>query len=101
MSDLSAVRIDAHPEGGSLIHVKAVPGSSRDALAGALGDRLKVRISAPAEGGRANKAIAALLADALGVRAGDVEVASGRSSPEKAIRVASLSPEVVRDRLVG
>ena len=34
-----------------LVRVKAVPGSSRDAIAGALGDRLKVRV---AEIGRAH-----------------------------------------------
>lgn len=70
-----------------LIRIKAVPGGSRDALAGLLGDRLKVRVSAPAEGGRANDAIRRLLAGALGVAARNVTIESGSSSPLKTVRV--------------
>ncbi len=44
-----------------LVWVKAVPGAAQDTVAGALGDRLKVRVSAAPEDGRANKAICRLL----------------------------------------
>ena len=50
--------------GDVLIRVKVVPGASRAGIAGVLGDRLKVRVSAPAEGGRANKAVCAVIAAA-------------------------------------
>lgn len=76
--------------GGVFIAVKAVPGSSRDSIAGALGDRLKVRTSAPPEGGKANKAIAGTLARELGVKARDVELVSGAASAEKTFRVGSM-----------
>ena len=36
------------------IRVKAVPGAKREEIAGALGDRLKIRVAQPPEGGRAN-----------------------------------------------
>lgn len=88
---------DAQP--AALIRVKAVPGARRDELAGVLGDRLKVRVSAPPEGGRANDAIRALLADALGVRPRDVTLHAGPASPEKIFRVAGLRPEVAAQRL--
>jgi uncharacterized protein (TIGR00251 family) len=55
-----------------LVWVKAVPGASRDEIAGVLGGRLKVRVAAPPEGGKANRAIAMLLARAIGVKAGRV-----------------------------
>lgn len=84
--------------GGVLIAVKAVPGAKRDEVVGRLGDRLKVRVSAPPEGGKANRAICALLAAELGVRARDVEVIQGLSSPEKVIRVRGATPEAVRAR---
>ena len=45
-----------------VLRVKAVPGAKRDAIAGALGDRLKIRVAAPPEDGQANAAIRALLA---------------------------------------
>ncbi len=69
------------------IRVKAVPGSSRDRLAGALGDRLKVCVAAPPEGGKANAAIAAMLADALGVPERSIVLRAGGSTPIKVFAV--------------
>ena len=39
---------------GCLIRLKVVPGSSRDAIAGILGGRLKVKVAAAPEDGKAN-----------------------------------------------
>lgn len=77
--------------GACLLHIKAVPGARRDEIAGPLGARLKVRISAPPEDGRANKAICSLIADALGVRAAAVTLARGQTNPEKTLRIAGVS----------
>lgn len=74
-----------------LLNVKAVPGAKRDEVAGVLGDRLKVRVSAPPEGGKANEAIRALLASALGVKPRDVEVVRGHASPEKTLRIRGIT----------
>ena len=82
-----------------MIAVKAVPGASRDEISGALGDRLKVRVSAPPEGGKANKAICALIAGALGVSKKQVGVVAGMSSAEKTVRVEGVSGALVRARL--
>ena len=81
------------------IDVKAVPGAKRDEIAGWLGDRLKVRVSAPAEGGKANKAICALIAKTVGVRTREVTVVSGHGSPEKAVEVAGVRDEELAARL--
>lgn len=83
--------------GDLLIAVKAVPGAKRDEIVGLLGDRLKVRVSAPPEGGRANKAIEALIAGALGVRASAVEVEAGHSSAEKVVRVRGCAVQAVEN----
>jgi uncharacterized protein len=72
---------------GVRIALKVVPGSRRDRIVGALGDRLKVKVSAPPEDGKANRAVCRLLAEALGVSERDVEVIAGHSSPEKVVRV--------------
>lgn len=87
--------------GGSVIAVKAVPGSSRDRIVGALGECLKVATSAAAEKGKANAAIAALLAEALGVDHRSVQVLSGQTNPRKELFVASLKADEVRRRLAG
>ena len=82
-----------------LVLVKAVPGASRDSIAGAIGDRLKVRVCAPPEGGRANKAICRLVADRLGVRPSQVVIEAGASSPAKTLCVSQARAEDVRQGL--
>ncbi|MFG0257435.1 MAG: DUF167 domain-containing protein [Phycisphaerales bacterium JB043] len=99
MSDLSScVRAVG---GGVEIRVKAVPGASRDDIAGVLGGRLKVRVSAPPEDGKANTAIIALLASRLGIKPAQIEIAGGRSRPEKTILVRDVDVERVIERLEG
>jgi uncharacterized protein (TIGR00251 family) len=81
------------------LEIKVVPGASRDGIAGWLGERLKIRVSAPAERGRANAAVEAILAEALGVAPGQVRVVAGTSSPRKRVEIAGLSEAEVRSRL--
>lgn len=81
--------------------VKVVPGASRGGIAGWLGDALKVRVTAPAEGGKANAAVEALLAEALGVSSECVRVVRGRTSPRKVVEIMGLSESEVRGRLDG
>jgi uncharacterized protein (TIGR00251 family) len=79
-----------------VIRAKVVPGARRNEIAGWLGDRLKVRVTAPPEGGRANRAVCALIAAALGVRARRVEIVAGHGSAEKTVRVAGVTRERVQ-----
>jgi uncharacterized protein (TIGR00251 family) len=81
------------------ILIKAVPGAKRDEIVGRLGDRLKVRVAAPPEGGRANEAICALIADALGVKTRDVRIIAGQSRAEKTVEVEGVD-EVAVARLL-
>ncbi len=73
-------------EGAFVIKVKVVPGSKHDEIVGLLGDRLKVRVSASPEAGKANIAVRALIALALGVGIRDVELISGDASAHKSLR---------------
>ncbi len=86
-------------ENGILLHVKVVPGASRSAVAGVLGDRLKLRVAAPPEDGKANAAVVALLADVLGIPARQVELIAGHSRPQKTLRITGLNIAMLRDRL--
>jgi len=79
--------------------VKVVPGASREGIAGWLGDTLKVRVTAPAEQGKANAAVEALLAEALGIAKDRVRIASGTASPRKIVEIAGLSEDEMRSRL--
>lgn len=69
--------------------MKAVPGSSRSRIAGVLGDRLKIQVAAPPEDGKANRALAEVLARWLGIAKSEVELVSGASQPTKVFRIPS------------
>lgn len=87
------------PATGGLLAVRVVPGASREGLAGWHGASLRVRVTAPPEGGRANEAVRALLARELGVPPSQVVLVRGGASRDKLFRVATLSGEAVRARL--
>jgi uncharacterized protein YggU (UPF0235/DUF167 family) len=70
-------------------------------VAGWLGDTLKVRVAAPAERGKANAAVEAIVAEALGVPRADARVVAGMTSPRKVIEIAGLSEAEVYHRLAG
>lgn len=84
---------------GVEINVKVVPGASRDRIAGALGDALKIQVAAPPEKGKANKAVCALLAEAVGVHGRAVAVVGGQTSPRKVVLVTGVTVEAVRAAL--
>jgi hypothetical protein len=81
------------------VPIKVVPGSSRDSIAGWLGETLKVRVRAPAERGRANAALEEILAEALGVGRECVRIVAGRTSTRKVVEVTGLSEAELRSRL--
>ncbi|MCE5327031.1 MAG: DUF167 family protein [Planctomycetaceae bacterium] len=85
--------------GGCVIAVKAVPGSSRDKIVGVLGDALKIATSAPPEKGKANTAVAAILAKALGLDRRAVTLVSGPTNPRKEFLIAGMSPQAAREAL--
>lgn len=83
----SPVWLSRSDDGSWRIRIKAVPGASRDEIAGVLGDRLKIRVSAAPEGGKANKAICTLIAKKLGVPTRVVRIISGPGIATKTLHV--------------
>lgn len=76
-----------------------IPSASRDAVAGWLGEALKIRVSAPPERGRANAAVERVVASALDLSAKSVRVVSGSTSPRKVIEITGVSESEVYARL--
>lgn len=72
---------------GVLVHVKVVPGARRSEIMGPLGDRLKIRVAAPPEGGRANEEVSTSLAAWLDVASADVALVRGATNPRKTFRI--------------
>jgi uncharacterized protein (TIGR00251 family) len=87
-------------ERGSVVfHLRLTPKGGRDAIegwiAGADGrEHLKARVSVPPEDGKANAALIALLAKALGVPKSAIQIVAGQSARLKTVAIRSTSPEL-------
>ena len=65
------------------LHVQ--PGASRTEFAGKHGERLKVRLAAPAHEGKANEALIQFLAEYYGVPRRNVRITAGLKSRQKRV----------------
>jgi uncharacterized protein (TIGR00251 family) len=87
--------------GSIFLRVKAVPNASRTAIAGILGDALKVTVAQPPEGGKANAAIVELLAQTFSVPERNVRIVSGPSHSRKTIEIAGITLDAVTARIAS
>jgi len=89
---------------GVAVAVKVQPKSRRPGLRGAVlsadGERLRIGVTELAEGGRANRAACATLADALGLAPSAVRLAFGATSREKTLHVAG-DPAILGAKLAA
>jgi uncharacterized protein (TIGR00251 family) len=81
--------------------VRVSPGARRVGVAGRVGELWKLRVSAPAEGGRANEAVVRLLAETVGVPRRDVALVSGHGAREKVVELEGVERAEVERRLEG
>ena len=86
-------------EGGLVLAVKVVPGSSRQRIVGPYGDGIKITVRAAAEGGAANQAVLSVLADALEIAPANLRIVRGHTNPRKEVLIVGLSAETIRERL--
>jgi len=75
--------ITSHADGVT-VRVLVVPGASRTEIKGRHGDSIKVRVAAPPEGGRANRAVVDLIQKVVG---GKVELVGGAASRQKVVLI--------------
>jgi uncharacterized protein (TIGR00251 family) len=94
-----AERRSIHGDTTIKLRIKVVPASSRNCIAGWLDDTLKVRVTAPAEGGKANAAVETTIAEALGLSKEGARIVAGRASPRKVVEITGLSESEVYQRL--
>jgi uncharacterized protein (TIGR00251 family) len=89
-------------EGSSTrLRLRVSPGADRAAIAGRLGEAWKVRVTAPAEGGRANEAVIRLLAETLELPRRNVAVVSGHTSREKIVQLTGVGALETERRLTA
>jgi len=71
----------------------------RNQVSGWSGDSLRVAVTAPPEGGKANAAVCSLLAGIVGVGRSQVTVVSGAGSHRKLLRFEGVSPDGLKQVL--
>ena len=75
-------------DGSVVLDVKVIPRAQSAKVEEPMANgRLKVKVRAAPEGGKANNEVCAVLAEYLGVPKGNVEVILGGASPRKRIRI--------------
>jgi uncharacterized protein (TIGR00251 family) len=77
--------------GGVVFWIHVTPRAKRAAVAGCHGDALRVAVAAPPVAGVANAACVRALAEALGVKRGDVKLDLGSKGRRKRVRVSGKS----------
>ena len=95
MANLSVQQVD----GGIVFEIKVIPGSSKTAVSGLLGEKIKIKISAAAEKGKANKCLIEFLSKKLGVKKNAIRIISGQTSTLKRLQVSGLSTEQMLKKL--
>ena len=87
-------------DGGSIIlHVLVQPKASEDRIVGLHGEVLKVKVTAPPAGGKANQKLRKILAEALNIRQSDIEIIRGQASRRKVLRLLNVNPDQVVNAL--
>ncbi len=79
--------------------VQITPNAPRSEIVGWQGDRLKIKIKAPAVEGKANEELIRFLAEFLGLHRRDVSIDQGATSRTKLLSIESMDEETLRQKL--
>jgi uncharacterized protein (TIGR00251 family) len=88
-------------DGAVEVRLRVVPRSSRNRIAGTIGDDLKVQVSAPPVEGAANEAVLELLAKVAGLPRRAASLVSGAASRTKTVRLETEDPAGTAARLAS
>jgi uncharacterized protein (TIGR00251 family) len=86
---------------GFVINVKVVPGASRNRIAGAYGNGIKVTVTQPPQAGAANAAVILVIAAALQIPTSNVQILRGHTNPRKQVLIVGLTAEQIEQRLLA
>ena len=82
-----------------ILHILVQPKASEDRVVGFHGETLKVKVTAPPTGGKANQRLIKVLAKRLNIAQSHIEIIQGRTSRRKVLRIWNVNPNQVRNML--
>lgn len=80
--------------------MRVQPGASKNEIVGVQEDALKIRISAPASQGKANKVLVQFLAKQLAIKRSQVEILSGHATRRKTIHIIGKGTQNKLQKLI-
>jgi uncharacterized protein (TIGR00251 family) len=86
------IPLERHAE-GVILPVRAQPGAKRNEIRGIQDGMLKVCVTQVPEKGKANKALAEVIAKGLSLRKSQVELLSGETASQKRFLIRGVTPE--------
>jgi uncharacterized protein (TIGR00251 family) len=84
---------------GVILPIRAQPGARKQGVMGEQNGALKLAVNAPADAGRANKALVELLRELLGVKRSQVELLQGEKNRDKRFLVRGVARAELEGRI--
>ena len=84
---------------GVCLSLKVQPRASKNEIGEAVGDELKIKVTAPPVDSAANEAVIRLLAEVLDCPRGSVQLLRGQTSRHKQVLIQGVSAEAVLAKL--
>jgi len=78
------------------ITVQITANASRDEIVGWKGDRLKIKVKAPAVGGKANENLLRFLAEKLDIHRRKITIETGEKSKTKVLNIGAIDEAAFR-----
>ena len=86
---------------GAALAIRVTPRASKNEISEVMGDgTVRIRLTAPPVGGKANEALVAFLADVLDVPRSKVEIVAGETGRDKLVSILGLDAETVHERIL-
>ena len=92
------IALEEHAD-GTILPVRARAGARRNGITGEHVGSLQVSVTQVLEKGKANKAIVAVVAEALSLCKSQIELVSGETSPQKRLLVRQIEPHELAARI--
>jgi len=81
------------------LRVIVQPKASEDRVVGFHGGALKVKVTTPPTGGKANQKLIEILAERFNTGRSNIEIIQGHTSRNKVLRIWNVNPNQVRNAL--
>lgn len=81
------------------LNVQISANASRNDIVGWVGDKLKIKIKAPAVEGKANAELLRYLAERLGIRQNCLQILRGDTAKLKVIQIQGIEDAALREKL--